>query len=180
MTAAVDTPGGGRITLREPIGGHLHRDGQGTLENRTGDGKRKLFSPQLVRQLLRFAVVGFSAFLIDYGFLYVFTDLCGIDYLVSSAFSFSLSVIFNYIMSVVWVFDVGKDRSKGRDFIVFVALSAVGLLINQGMMWAGVELLPWPEWLQSHAYLIVKLFATAVVMVWNFITRKLFLERKNS
>lgn len=150
------------------------------MENRTEHEKRNLLSPQLVKQLLRFAAVGFSAFLIDYGFLYVFTDLCGINYLISSALSFSLSVVFNYIMSIVWVFDVGKNRNKTRDFIVFVALSAVGLLINQGMMWAGVELFPWPSGLQTHAYLIVKLFATAVVMVWNFITRKLFLERKNS
>ena len=57
-----------------------------------------------------------------------------------------------------------------------MVLSVIGLLINNAIMWAGVELLQWPEWLQNHAYLIVKIFATAVVMVWNFVTRKIFLD----
>ena len=39
-------------------------------------------------------------------------------------------------------------------------------------MWAGVELLGW------H-YLIVKIGATAIVMVWNFVTRKIFLDAGN-
>ena len=36
-------------------------------------------------------------------------------------------------------------------------------------MWAGVELLG------AH-YLVVKIVATFVVMVWNFVTRKKFLD----
>ena len=36
-------------------------------------------------------------------------------------------------------------------------------------MWAGVSLL-------NIYYLIVKIFATAVVTVWNFVTRKIFLD----
>ena len=32
--------------------------------------------------------------------------------------------------------------------------------------------------LYDKAYMIVKIFATAVVMVFNFITRKLFLEKR--
>ena len=42
-------------------------------------------------------------------------------------------------------------------------------MINNVLMWAGVEL-------AGVHYLIVKIFATAVVMVWNFITRKIFLD----
>ena len=39
-----------------------------------------------------------------------------------------------------------------------------------------LELIPWPDWLAGHAYLIVKIFATAVVMVWNFVSRKKWLD----
>ena len=48
-----------------------------------------------------------------------------------------------------------------------------GLLINNGCMWAGVELL-------SVHYLITKIVATAIVMVWNFVTRKIFLDGGDS
>ena len=111
---------------------------------------------KLVQQILKFGVVGVIAFLIDYGLLYVFTEWCGIYYLVSSIMSFSISVIFNYIASVVWVFDVNKKYSKLRNFVLFVVFSVIGLGINQLIMWLGVEKL-------NIYYMIVKLGATAIV-----------------
>lgn len=117
-------------------------------------------------------MVGTTAFVIDYGFLYVFTEFAGINYLISSGLSFSISVIFNYIMSIVWVFDVDKSNSKLRDFVVFMVLSVIGLGINQLIMWLLVDFM-------ALWYMFAKIFATAVVMVYNFVTRKLFLERKH-
>lgn len=137
------------------------------------DGKKVgFFKSPLFKQLLRFAVVGTTAFVIDYGFLYVFTEFAGINYLISSGLSFSISVIFNYIMSIVWVFDVDKSNSKLRDFVVFMVLSVIGLGINQLIMWLLVDFM-------ALWYMFAKIFATAVVMVYNFVTRKLFLERKH-
>ena len=117
----------------------------------------------LLRQIIRFAFVGGSAFVIDYGIMIFLTEAFGVDYLISSAVSFTVSVIYNYILSVKWVFDVSGDRSKTQDFAVF------GLGINQLVMWVAVDLL-------GIFYMISKIGATGVVMVYNFITRKLFLE----
>ena len=55
--------------------------------------------------------------------------------------------------------------------VIFVVLSVIGLAINDALMWAGTEL-------ASFDYRLVKIVATAVVMVWNFVTRKIFLERR--
>ena len=124
---------------------------------------------KIINQLFKFGIVGGIAFVIDYGLLYLLTEKIGIYYLVSSLISFSVSVIFNYISSVLWVFDVDKEKSKVRNFIYFIGLSIVGLGINELIMWGGVDKL-------HIYYMLVKLFATAVVMVFNFITRKMFLE----
>ena len=124
---------------------------------------------KIINQLFKFGIVGGIAFVIDYGLLYLLTEKIGIYYLVSSLISFSVSVIFNYIASVLWVFDVDKEKSKVRNFIYFIGLSIVGLGINELIMWGGVDKL-------YIYYMLVKLFATAVVMVFNFITRKMFLE----
>lgn len=125
---------------------------------------------RLFKQIIKFGFVGGSAFLIDYGVLFVLTEFFGIYYLVSSTISFALSVIYNYILSVKWVFDVKGSRSKGQEFIVFLVLSIIGLGINQIVMWITVEKL-------HIYYMISKIGATAIVMVYNFVTRKLFLER---
>ena len=124
---------------------------------------------KIIKQLMRFGIVGVLAFIIDYGLLYILTEKIGVYYLESSLISFGVSVIFNYIASVLWVFDVDKKKSKVKNFIIFIVLSVVGLGINQLLMWFGVD--------KIHIYyMIVKLFATGVVMIFNFITRKIFLE----
>ena len=125
---------------------------------------------------MKFGVVGVIAFFIDYGLLAFCTEILGINYLVSATIGFTVSVIFNYIASMRYVFTHKEDMSRRREFIIFVVLSVIGLGINNGLMWGGVELIGWPEWLSEHAYLIVKIFATAVVMIWNFVTRKIFLD----
>ncbi|MDI9518781.1 MAG: GtrA family protein, partial [Bacillota bacterium] len=100
------------------------------------------------------------------------TEVFSINYLISSVISFCISVIYNYIMSIVWVFEVDEEKSKTQTFAMFIILSIIGLLINTVVMWLlvdGTDLMP---------YTIAKIIATAVVMVYNFISRKIFLEKK--
>lgn len=124
---------------------------------------------KLVDQILKFGVVGGLAFLIDYGLLYFLTEYLHIYYLISSVISFTVSLIFNYILSIKWVFDVTKKQTY-KEVIIFVVLSVMGLGINQLVMYIGSDLL------HIH-YMFTKLVATAIVMVWNFITRKIFIEK---
>ena len=124
---------------------------------------------RLIQQIFKFGVIGALAFLIDYGVLYVLTEYAGMYYLLSGAISFTVSVIFNYICSMKYVFSGKEGMSRRKEFIVFVVLSILGLLLNQLLMWLGVDLLP-------IYYMVTKIFATAIVMVYNFVTRKIFLE----
>ena len=131
---------------------------------------------KLIEQIMKFSVVGVIAFIIDYGLLALLTEVFDVNYLVSATISFTVSVIFNYLASMRYVYTHKEDMSRRREFIIFVVLSVIGLGINNFLMWAGVELIAWPDWIAERAYLIVKIFATAVVMVWNFVTRKKFLD----
>ncbi|WP_058986172.1 GtrA family protein [Hugonella massiliensis] len=124
---------------------------------------------KLIHQFMKFGVVGIIAFFIDYGLLFVLTEFGGINYLVSATISFTASVIFNYIASMRYVFTHKEDMSRRKEFVIFVVLSAIGLVINNVCMWAGVEIF-------GIHYMITKIGATAIVMVWNFVTRKIFLD----
>lgn len=124
---------------------------------------------KLLAQFMKFGVVGVIAFVIDYGLLALLTELFGINYLVSATVSFTASVVFNYVASMRYVFTHKEGMSRRREFVIFVVLSVIGLLINNGCMWAGVELL-------GVHYLLTKIVATAIVMIWNFVTRKIFLD----
>ena len=124
---------------------------------------------KLIAQFMKFGVVGVIAFVIDYGLLALLTEAFGVNYLVSATISFTVSVVFNYLASMSYVFTHKEGMSRRREFVIFVVLSVIGLAINNLCMWAGVELL-------GIHYLITKIAATAIVMIWNFVTRKIFLD----
>lgn len=123
---------------------------------------------KLISQFFKFGVVGVIAFIVDYLSLYLLTEFLNVYYLISSIISFLLSIIVNYILSIKWVFDIKKKQSF-KDVIIFTLLSAIGLLINLLVMYLSVEV-------SKIHYMIGKLIATFIVMIWNFVTRKMFLE----
>jgi putative flippase GtrA len=124
----------------------------------------------LFRQLFKFAVVGVIAAFVDVGVLVILKELFHIDVLIASAVSFSVSVTINYLLSMTYVFK-GKKQSKIKEFVIFVMLSIGGLFLNEIVIWLGVTY-------TTVYYLTVKLFAMIIVPVYNFITRKIFLESK--
>jgi putative flippase GtrA len=124
---------------------------------------------KLLEQLVKFGIVGVIATLLEWIIFYICTNQLKIHYSISTIIGFSISTIFNYWASVKWVFDVNKEKSEKLNFILFVVLSIVGLGLNELILWICIE--------KFAIYnMIGKVIATGIVMVFNFITRKLFLE----
>ena len=124
---------------------------------------------KLLEQLVKFGIVGVIATLLEWIIFYICTNQLKIHYSISTIIGFSISTIFNYWASVKLVFDVNKEKSEKLNFILFVVLSIVGLGLNELILWICIE--------KFAIYnMIGKVIATGIVMVFNFITRKLFLE----
>ena len=124
---------------------------------------------KLLLQIFKFGVVGGIAFIIDYSIMVICKEIFHFSVLLSAFFGFTISVIYNYIASVKWVFNVNQEKSKTKNFIIFVVFSVIGLILTEIIMWFGTDII-------KISYLIVKILATIIVMIFNFITRKLFLE----
>lgn len=123
----------------------------------------------LAGEFLRFAGVGSVSFGIDFG---VFTLLLhlGVMHLVSSSISFSLSVVVNYVLTRKFVFAHGPSVNVAREFVYYALLNVVALGFNTFVLYACVDL-------GGMNPLFGKIIATAVVMVFNFVTRKLLIEQ---
>lgn len=130
----------------------------------------------LIEQFLKFGVVGALAFLIDYGVLMLLSQVIGMDPVISASISFVVSMVFNYVASMHYVFTRRDDISRRREFTIFVILSAIGLVINEIIMVIGVNVLGDSALMVT----ITKLVATAIVMVWNFVSRKKWLDAGDS
>lgn len=131
---------------------------------------------KLLEQIIKFGIVGIIAFVIDYAVLFVLVEFFHMDSIAAATISFTVSVIFNYLASMKYVFVGRKDQSRRQQFIIFVVLSVIGLGINDGIMWLLNQFLE--SMMPNYYYMFSKIVATAVVMVWNFISRKIFLEEK--
>lgn len=125
---------------------------------------------KLLKQIVKFGFVGGTAFVIDVGVLMILSKYVGINYMIANVISFTVSVIYNYVMSMKFVFEVNTETSKEKNFVQFIILSIIGLGINEVIMKLCVGLWTLP-------LLISKMLATAIVMVYNFISRKLLLEK---
>lgn len=129
----------------------------------------KIKNNKLMMQILKFGVVGGIATVIDYVIFFILHEILGINTIISNTCSFTVSVIYNYIASVKWVFDVDESKNEKTQFILFIVFSIIGLGLNTIIVYVCTDIIK----LYS---MIGKVTATAVVMVFNFITRKKFLE----
>lgn len=150
---------------------------------------------KLIGQIAKFGIVGVICFVIDY-VVYRLSNLAietsGIaetfpQYIyVSLALAFCVSVVANYMMSFKFVFVRKEDISRKKEFTIFIILSAIGLIINEICMFIGMDVIyaawSWLQGVMSRDFakdVFFKFGATGVVMVYNFITRKIFLEKKD-
>lgn len=115
-------------------------------------------------EVIRFCFVGGISFLMDYAILFTLTEFAGVYYLYSSAISFSITVIFNYWLCVIYVFK-GVKKQTARQAVIFFSTGVVGLGINQVCMWFFVAII-------GMHYMLAKIFATAIVTIWNYLTKR--------
>lgn len=145
---------------------------------------------KLIQQILKFGVVGGLSFLIDFVITLIVSTVfrkAGVSVETSAAvgglFGFCISLIFNYIMSMKFVFERRDDMDRKKEFIIFAVLSLIGLGINELILYFGVMICnsSIPELVDKYPTYVtagVKIVATAIVMVYNFVSRKMTLEKK--
>lgn len=122
-------------------------------------------------QLFRYCFVGGIAFLVDYGLLYLLSDKFGLHYLVSSSIAFIAGVVVNYIISTFWVFSESKYKDKRKEFAIFAIIGVIGLALTEGLMWLFTGVI-------GIHYMISKIITAALVLMWNFLARKIILFTK--
>ena len=146
-----------------------------TDEARSAQGAR-------LSEALRFAITGGVCFAVEFVSLVLLRDTIGLDTLVATPIAFTVSVIVNYLFCVKWVFpDAGKQGNKAR--IAFFVSSVMGLFLNEGLMWLfrvlfGEDTVVFTVFsLTVTMYMVNKVLATLIVMVWNYMTKRYILKK---
>lgn len=129
-------------------------------------------------EFFRYLLVGGSAFLVDFGTLVFCKEVLLPEFplklYTATAIGFIAGLIFNYILSITFVFEVAKNSRVGRsflDFVVFTVIGVIGLGLTELGMYLGVD------WLKIN-YMLVKIIVTVIVLLWNYLGRKLLIFKQ--
>ena len=120
-------------------------------------------------QFFRYIFVGGFAFLADAFTLW----LCEkwMNYMIAAAIAFVVGLAVNYALSIWFVFsESSKVKNKVKEFVVYGIIGLIGLLITEGIMYLFTDVF-------GLYFLISKLIAAAIVLVWNFAARKVVLYK---
>ena len=137
-----------------------------------------------LKEILKFAFTGGVCFVIEYAALILLKELLHIPVVAATPIAFLISVVFNYLLCVKWVFDGAQEGSKKAQ-LGFLITSVMGLLLNWVIMWALTSLFGEDALLfalfgiEIKVYMLNKVIATGLVMVWNYFTKR-YVLRKDS
>lgn len=132
-------------------------------------------------EVLRFLITGVVCFAVEFVLLVLLKELFHIDTLIATPIAFLGSVTVNYLMCMAWVFEGTKNSGRATQ-LGFLVTSAMGLLFNEVLMLAfrfllGEETVLFTIFgLAVSMYMINKVLATLLVMVWNYFTKRAMLQ----
>lgn len=127
------------------------------------------FSKIIFIEGLKYIIVGGLCTIIDFILLYILTENFSLSYLPSSIISFITGTVLNYFLCTIWIFKIRVVKKRRHEFLYYILISGIGLLINTLTIWGFTELL-------SIYYLFSKLLATLITFWWNFGARKYLLH----
>jgi putative flippase GtrA len=118
--------------------------------------------------MARYVLVGGVAFVVDFGVLVALTELAGLHYRVSAAIAFLAGLVVNYVIAILWVFDRSRLADRRLEFVIYGIIGIIGVGLNDLVLYlvatvAGVH------------YTLAKLVSAAIVLQFNFFSRRLIL-----
>lgn len=110
--------------------------------------------------VIRFGITGASGMALDFLLTWVFKDQFHINKFVANGIGFSAAVTSNYLINRAWTFK-STEKKMGKQFIGFILVSLVGLLLNTFFIYVFNNLLLIPFYLS-------KIIAIGLVFFWNY------------
>ena len=134
-----------------------------------------------MKEIVKFVFTGGVCFLIEYAALIALKEWLHLPVVAATPIAFLISVVFNYLLCVKWVFD-GAAEGNRKAQIGFIITSLMGLALNWLIMWALTALFGEDAVLLTifgidvKVYMLNKVIATGLVMVWNYFTKRWLLK----
>jgi len=134
-------------------------------------------------KLAKFGAVGAANFAVDFGVLNFLIFVSGIasgwHFTVFKAVSFVVAVVNSFCWNRQWTFRKKGGEKAGKDFIQFLFVSVVGLILNAGVASLIVNVIGPLGGVGEKTWAnIATAVASIIVLSWNFLGYKFIVFRK--
>ena len=119
-------------------------------------------------RLFRYFIIGGISAIIDLGIFSLFAYIFGWPWFFVSIVSFIIATLANYFLSINFVFVSGVRYKKRAEITGVFIISGLALVVNQVVLYIGIEWLQWP-------LIVSKITATGMVFFWNYFGRRHFI-----
>ena len=126
----------------------------------------ELLNGETLLKFMKFGAVGISGLFVDFGITFLCKEIIKIPKYISNAIGFTMAASTNYLLNRIWTFQ-SQDPGIALEFSRFFIVSLIGLGINTLILWLLVSKF-------KMNFYLSKLFAIAVVMIWNFLANLLY------
>lgn len=124
----------------------------------------------LLRQFVKFCLVGFTNLLIDFLVYWLLTRWLGLFYIGAAVLSFTVAVTWSFFVNRRWTFRHSAGNVR-RQYIKFFLANLAGLALNLTIFYALVD---WGGWHDLGAKLVV----AVIVAFFNFSLNRFWTFRR--
>lgn len=129
---------------------------------------------------IRYFIVGCSAFVLDMGTLFVFTNFFQLHPVVSVVINQIIILVYIFFINKIWSF--GSQGETSRELLRFLSLTGLNYIIAVSWMWF------WTDKLKISilangvdiGYLIARTINIVLAICWNFLSYKHWVYKKHA
>ncbi|AVV42272.1 GtrA family protein [Streptomyces sp. ID05-04B] len=125
---------------------------------------------RLVHELAKFGAVGGAGLLVNLGVFNLVRHLTDLPVVRASLLATFVSILFNYVGFRYFTY---RDRDKGgrtRELTLFLLFSAVGAVIENGLLFVATYGFGWDSQLQNNVFKFVGIGVATLFRFWSYRT----------
>ncbi len=139
-----------------------------------------LKNPVEQKRFIKFAIVGISGSVVDFGVFNLLSTWIGLSSTLSQAISFTLAVINNFIWNRLWTYPETRKSGALKPFLQFGFVNVIGLGIRT-LLFMGIE----PQMIKLSTWALPKFsrpdvighnltlaLVILIVMLWNYFANR--------
>ncbi|MGW1618127.1 GtrA family protein [Streptomyces sp. NPDC002172] len=125
---------------------------------------------RLVREVAKFGAVGGAGILVNLGVFNLVRHVTDLPVVRASVIATVVAIIFNYLGFRYWTYRDREKSGRTKELTLFLLFSAVGLVIENGLLYLATYGFGWDSPLQSNVFKFVGIGVATLFRFWSYRT----------